>query len=106
MQAGPRHPTLAPRLTRRLPMGRCIPCLAAATARALPLAASRAGATPLYFKNKRVIEVTSYEIKGPLVWVVMGGKKIPMRADLVDWDGTEKLKAHGMVLEKVGYESI
>lgn len=68
------------------------------------LATAGAGAETLYFKNKRVLEARSYQVKGPLIYVTLGnGKVVYLRADSVDWEGTERLKGRNVVLRAADY---
>ena len=63
-----------------------------------------AGAETLYFKNMRVLEAQSYQIKGALIYVTLAkGKVVYLRADSVDWQGTERLKSHNVVLRAADY---
>jgi len=76
--------------------------LAVIVALALPAAAET-----IYFKNKRTIEASSYEIKGNLIWLTMAnGKKVYLRADSVDWEGTQQIQDRDYRLMTVDYDLV
>ena len=59
----------------------------------------------LYFKNRRVVEASAYEIKGALIYVTLtSGYVVTMKADEVDWDATARLAEGGVVLRQGVYE--
>jgi len=86
----------------RLALSAAVAAITAALVSPVP-----ASAVTLYFKNKSTLEARAYEVKEPLIYVTMAnGRTVYLRADSVDWEGTEQLKAGHYQLEKVPYEVV
>ena len=64
-----------------------------------------AASKQVYFKNNRVVEARSYEVKGFLIYLTLSnGSIVAMKAADVDWESTKTLAGGGHMLHKDLYE--
>jgi hypothetical protein len=78
------------------------PLLAVATLVAVPAASET-----LYFKNQRTLEVSSYKLKGALLYAKLpSGRTVYVRADSVDWEGTARIQAGGINLVPGSWDAV
>jgi len=76
-----------------------------AAALSLVVAAPSLAAQQLYFRNNRVMEVQSYEVKGPVIHITLSdGNVVVMREATVDWEATSRLTDADIVLRPGEYE--
>jgi len=59
----------------------------------------------IYFNNRRIVEASHHEVKGPLIYVTLtNGAVVIMKADEVDWEATARLAEGDVLLRKDAYE--